>query len=281
MYIKTENEGICVCCGKSTSFSGLFVGYKNVCSRKCSAIVFRKNLKEDSIKYQSFVSKVSNNQTRIWNEREKSGEKAIIYEKVSQKNKLKNSKYTLLERKQAFSRYYRCNDETIERLNAQGAVILMKLQKEGKTGYMKTLKGKFKPKHPEKYNGDVTNIIFRSSYELKAMKSFDTNTNVLEWSSEELAIPYLCPTDGKRHRYFPDFIVKVRKPDGSIHIMMLEVKPEKETREPIRKKRITKQYITEVATWGKNQAKWKAATEYCLDRGWEFKLITEKELGIK
>ena len=41
-----------------------------------------------------------------------------------------------------------------------------------------------------------------------------------------------------------------------------------------------KQYITEVTTWGVNQAKWKAATEYCLDRGWEFKILTEDDLNI-
>jgi hypothetical protein len=50
--------------------------------------------------------------------------------------------------------------------------------------------------------------------------------------------------------------------------------------EPEKKKRVTKQYIQEVVTWGVNQAKWKAATEYCLDRGWEFKLITEDHLGL-
>ena len=83
------------------------------------------------------------------------------------------------------------------------------------------------------------------------------------------------------HRYFPDFYVKARDKNGNITEQLLEVKPKKETREPTKKKRITKQYITEVTTWGKNQAKWKAAEEYCLDRGWQFKLITEDHLGIK
>jgi hypothetical protein len=62
--------------------------------------------------------------------------------------------------------------------------------------------------------------------------------------------------------------------------MILEVKPKKETKEPAKQKRVTKKYITEVVTWGKNQAKWRAAQEYCLDRGWEFHLITEDHLGI-
>ena len=68
--------------------------------------------------------------------------------------------------------------------------------------------------------------------------------------------------------------------NGTIQTMIWEVKPKKETREPQKRKRITKQYITEVMTWGKNTAKWSAASEYCLDRGWIFQLITEDELGI-
>lgn len=112
------------------------------------------------------------------------------------------------------------------------------------------------------------------------MKYLDTNSSILEWSSEEITIPYLCPTDNKWHRYFPDFYVKAMTANGLLKEMLLEVKPKKETREPTKKKRITKQYITEVTTWGKNQAKWKAAAEYCADRNWEFKLITEDHLGI-
>ena len=146
---------------------------------------------------------------------------------------------------------------------------------------MKTYKGKFSPKNPGKYRGDPTNIIFRSLWERKLMVHLDENQSVIQWSSEEIAIPYRSPLDNRIHRYFPDFYVKAIDSDGRLKEMILEVKPKKETREPVKKKRITKQYITEVTTWGKNQAKWKAATEYCSDRGWEFKLITEDHLGIK
>lgn len=146
---------------------------------------------------------------------------------------------------------------------------------------MKTYKGRYSPKHPEKYKGDPTKIIYRSGWERRLMVYLDENKSVLQWSSEEIAIPYRSPLDNKIHRYFPDFYVKAIDKDGNITEQLLEVKPKKETREPVKKKRVTKQYITEVTTWGKNQAKWKAATEYCLDRGWQFKLITETELGIK
>jgi len=146
---------------------------------------------------------------------------------------------------------------------------------------MKTYKGRYSPKHPEKYKGDPTQIIYRSGWERRLMVYLDENKSVIQWSSEEIAIPYISPLDNRYHRYFPDFYVKAIDKDGNITEQLLEVKPKKETKEPTKKKRITKQYITEVTTWGKNQAKWKAAEEYCLDRGWQFKLITEDHLGIK
>lgn len=144
-----------------------------------------------------------------------------------------------------------------------------------------TYKGKFRPRNPKKYKGDVDNIIFRSGWECRVMKFLDTNENVLEWSSEEVIVPYISPKDGRRHRYFPDFLAKMLKEDGSIRTVMIEVKPKKETKEPRKQSKVTQKYITEVVTWGVNQAKWKAAQEYCADRQWEFIIITEDHLGIK
>lgn len=144
-----------------------------------------------------------------------------------------------------------------------------------------TYKGFFKPKNPKKYKGDPTNIIYRSLWERQVMKFLDENDSVIEWQSEEVIIPYISPVDNRKHRYFPDFLAKILQSDGTIKTVMLEVKPYKETVEPKKKNRVTQQFITEVRTWGVNQAKWKYAREYCADRGWEFKLITEKELGIK
>jgi len=146
---------------------------------------------------------------------------------------------------------------------------------------MKTYKGRFSPKNPKKYKGDPTNIIYRSLWELRVMKYLDTNENILQWASEEVAIPYISPVDNRYHRYFPDFIVLAKTKDGKTQTMMLEVKPKQQTKEPQVQKKRTRKYLTEVMTWGINQSKWKAAQEYCLDRGWIFKLITEDELGIK
>lgn len=145
----------------------------------------------------------------------------------------------------------------------------------------KAQKGRFSPKNYKKYKGDPTNIIYRSSWELRVMRYLDENTNIIEWSSEEIAIPYRSPVDNRMHRYFPDFIVKAKMADGSIKTLMLEVKPKVQTREPEKRTKMTKKYLTEVMTWGVNQAKWRAAEEYCKDHGWDFRLITEDQLGVK
>lgn len=108
----------------------------------------------------------------------------------------------------------------------------------------------------------------------------DTNEKILEWGSEEVALPYRSPLDGRIHRYFPDFYVKVKESTGSIKKYLIEVKPKKQTIEPQIQKRKTKKYIYEVAEWAKNQSKWKAAKEFCEDRLWEFKILTEDDLGI-
>lgn len=140
--------------------------------------------------------------------------------------------------------------------------------------------GYFRPKNPKKYVGDPTNIIYRSSWECRVMRWLDDNPSILSWASEELVIPYISPVDKRYHRYFPDFLVKVKTKDGSTKTMILEIKPKKQAMEPAKKKRVTKQYLQEVMTWGVNQAKWKAAEEYALDRGWEFKVLTEEHLGL-
>jgi hypothetical protein len=139
--------------------------------------------------------------------------------------------------------------------------------------------GRFLPKNPKKYNGDSNNIIYRSSWEVRVMKYLDDHPNVLWWSSEELAIPYKSPIDNKVHRYFPDFIAKMKRKDGSVMTYVLEVKPEKQTKMPVKRKK-TQTYINETVTYAINQEKWRAAELFCFEHGWQFKLITEKELGL-
>jgi hypothetical protein len=138
--------------------------------------------------------------------------------------------------------------------------------------------GFFKPKNPQKYKGNPTNIVYRSSWELRLMSHFDLHPNVIWWASEEKPIPYISPLDGRTHRYFPDFIICVYDKNKKQKIIMIEVKPFKQTQEPVKQNKINKRYIKEVYDWGVNKAKWNAAEIYCKDRGWDFQIMTEKEI---
>ena len=140
-------------------------------------------------------------------------------------------------------------------------------------------KGYFTPKNPQKYKGDPGNIIWRSTWEQRVMKWLDESNNVIWWSSEELPVKYYNPIDNKIHRYFPDFIVRIRNKQNLTKTYMIEVKPEYQTKQPVRKRK-TQKFINESATYIINQSKWKAATEFCKDNGWEFMILTEHDLGI-
>ena len=142
-------------------------------------------------------------------------------------------------------------------------------------------RGKYYPSFPRKYKGDPTNIIYRSLWERKFMVYCDKNTKILEWGSEEIALPYISPHDSRVHRYFPDFYIKVQENTGKIKRYLIEVKPLKQTTKPKKPKRQTKGYIREAFEYARNQAKWKAAREYCADRNIEFRIMTEDNLGIK
>jgi hypothetical protein len=108
----------------------------------------------------------------------------------------------------------------------------------------------------------------------------DKNENVIEWGSEEIVIPYISPVDNRAHRYFPDFYVRARTKAGRTQKFIIEVKPSKQTVPPKKQKRVTPKYISEVKTYAVNDAKWKAAKEYCLDRQMHFMILTEHELKV-
>ena len=145
---------------------------------------------------------------------------------------------------------------------------------------MPTYKGKFIPKNPHKYRGDVTNIVYRSLWERQLFRWLDDQSFIARWSSEETVVPYRCKTDGRIHRYFVD--VKAEFEDG--RVILIEVKPKKEMEPPKTPKVKTRRYITEVMTYAKNISKWEAATQYAEDRGWKFEVWNEETLrsfGIK
>ena len=140
--------------------------------------------------------------------------------------------------------------------------------------------GKYRPSNRQKYKGAPTNIIYRSLWERKFMVWCDKNENIVEWGSEEIVIPYISPVDNRVHRYFPDFYVRALTRDGRSQKFIIEVKPKAQCAPPKKQKRITKKFITEVKTYAVNEAKWKAAEEYCKDRRMIFKILTENELKV-
>ena len=107
-------------------------------------------------------------------------------------------------------------------------------------------KRRFVPLFPEKYAGDPTCIIMRSSWETRFAGWCDKNPAVIKWTSEETVIPYRCPTDDKIHRYFVDFQIQIRQTSGQLKTYLIEVKPEKQTQPPVYPGRRTQRYITEI-----------------------------------
>ena len=144
----------------------------------------------------------------------------------------------------------------------------------------KYLQGRYTVKNPKKYLGNYTKVIFRSSWELKMFIWCDDNPNVLKWNSEEVVIPYINPFDGQYHRYFTDIYAEILR-NGEIQKFIYEIKPRTETMPPKKPKRRSKSYVNRLKTYLINQAKWESAAKYCKERNLEFKVLTERELGIK
>jgi len=144
-----------------------------------------------------------------------------------------------------------------------------------------SIKSRYIPSYPQKYQGDPNNIICRSSWERKFCRWCDMNESIIAWGSEEIRIKYYDPVKKRVRTYFPDFIIKIQESGGTIKKYIIEIKPKKQTVPPKPRSRTTKSYINEVYTYATNQAKWKAADEFCKDHMLEFRIITEDELGIK
>ena len=145
----------------------------------------------------------------------------------------------------------------------------------------------YRPKNPKKYVGNTSKIICRRSWErifCNFCENCYTNDSIVSWASEEFSIPYISPIDNKRHRYYPDFLIKVKEADGKIKKYVIEIKPKKQTVKPKMKtdsrkrSRMTNSYATELKNYAVNVAKWNAAIEFCKDNSLEFSIITEDQL---
>jgi hypothetical protein len=149
--------------------------------------------------------------------------------------------------------------------------------KKNKGGSKRFRQGFFKPINPKKYLGDPTNIVYRSSWELKVLKQLDLSSKVLAYGSEEIKIPYISPIDNKYHTYFMDFIVITKEKK----VILIEVKPHSQTIPPRKTQTKTEQrLLLETKTYLVNRAKWKATEEYCEKKGWSFLILTEKNINF-
>jgi len=140
------------------------------------------------------------------------------------------------------------------------------------------VQGTFRPKNPNKYKGDPSNIIYRSSWELTVFKYLDSNPAIIKWASEEFFVPYRNPMTNRIHRYFPDVYLKYRNKEGNITETVWEVKPKKQTQPPRIPKRKTKSWRYNAEQYVINEAKWTACKKYCDKRGYNFQIITEDVL---
>ena len=123
----------------------------------------------------------------------------------------------------------------------------------------------------EKYAGNG-NPRYRSGWELSFMKFCDTNTNVLQWASESIAIPYRHPLTGKMTQYIPDFLITYRTRDNTMRAELIEIKPKKQS---VVESKMSNKDRAVVAI---NYAKWDAATKWARRNGLTFRVITENDM---
>lgn len=135
--------------------------------------------------------------------------------------------------------------------------------------------GYYKPVHPEKYAGDISKIRYMSSWELSFNKFLDNNPNILRWACEAVAIPYVKPTDGKVHHYYPDYWIEYRNQKGIVVQEIIEIKPANQTKMP--RKPSTFQQLTLAV----NMAKWESCKKFCDSKGIAFRILTEQDLFSK
>jgi len=139
-------------------------------------------------------------------------------------------------------------------------------------------KGLFTPKHPKKYIGNLTHIVYRSSWELSFMHFLDNNPSVKNWGSEIIAIPYRKPTTGRIHKYYPDFWVKYIDKNGKTIQEVIEIKPFKKIKPPTTVGKNKKTQLHEAIEWAINKAKFRSGAAFCDKYGMKWRLLTEREL---
>lgn len=151
-----------------------------------------------------------------------------------------------------------------------------------RNGENRPRQGYFRPANPEKYMGDINKIIFRSSWEFKFLKWCDLSPTIVKYSSEPIGIIYHNPLDKRPHRYYVDFYIIVKDPNGNEYKYLVEVKPNKYINPPKKPDRMTDKatanYVYAAKQYIVNQAKFEAAKNFASQKGIKFGIITENFL---
>ena len=135
--------------------------------------------------------------------------------------------------------------------------------------------GFFTPTNPEKYSGNLESLIYRSGLELKWFKYFDVHPSIIQWKCEEVVIYYHNPVDNRMHKYFIDVWIKYKDKQDKIHECLIEIKPFQQVQRPKKNNRKTKSYCYAVNNYIVNESKWNAAKKIAVERGADFKILTE------
>lgn len=149
----------------------------------------------------------------------------------------------------------------------------------------KVKQGYFTPKNPEKYDGDPTAIVYRSSWELKFLTYCDNNESIIKYAAEKVGVPYLNPILKKESTYWIDCWMMTKGQDGTLTKWLIEIKPNKYLTPPEAPKRLTEKATLSYAHHAKayiiNTAKFNAAKVYAHKNGMRFGIITENFLFNK
>jgi len=168
----------------------------------------------------------------------------------------------------------------------------------------KSHQGYFHIKNKEKYVGNTSLIIYRSSWEFSFCKWCDASPSVIRWSSEPTRVPYAdriskldeCrklgldpnnPRNWVTKFYNVDFWLEIDK-GGTIEKWFIEIKPKHKLKKPVpppsnatlkEQKRfniLAKEYII-------NESKWQSMNDWAKKNNSKFYIFTEEimsKLGI-
>lgn len=88
--------------GSQTRFKNISVGYEDFCGHSCAAKDYRRKMKSDAAKFDSFRGKVSENMKRVWESRDEK-EARGIFARAGETNRAKIATLTDEQRREKYN----------------------------------------------------------------------------------------------------------------------------------------------------------------------------------